>query len=211
MRLYREGNPSVSVILPTYNRMKYLSRAIDSVIRQIFTSWELIIVDDGSTDETFSLVNGYLISEPRIRYLKHSNRKLPFTLNTGLLAACGDFVAFIGSDDAWKPEHLSLRMEIFSSQNEPDLVHGGVEIIGDPYVSDKRDRAKKIHLKDCVIGGTFIGKRELFLKLDGFKNIDYSEDSEFFERAVKTAAVKKVDFKTYIYFRDTPGSITNKN
>ncbi len=89
------------------------------------------------------------------------------------------------------------------------MVHGGVEIVGDPYVKDVKDRSKLIHLSECVIGGTFFGRRELFFALDGFKDLDYSEDSEFFERAKLNYKIDRLDFPTYVYYRDTPDSICN--
>ena len=93
---------------------------------------------------------------------------------------------------------------------ETDLIHGGVNIIGDVFVADRNDNKKMIPLYECVIGGTFFGKREVFEQLRGFNNIPYSEDFEFLERALKIFKVEKVYYPTYIYHRDTMDSITNK-
>ncbi|MFC2133447.1 glycosyltransferase family 2 protein [Bacteroidota bacterium] len=207
MKLYKNYIPLVSIVMPTYNRAAYLERSIKSMLNQTFADWELIIVDDGSDDNSFEIVNEYLHSNEKIRYLKHSNRKPPITFNTGIQASCGKFVTFLGSDDEFKPDHLALRMSYFESNPDVDMIHGGVEIIGDPYVKDKNDLSKKIHLSECVIGGTFFAKRNVFFELEGFKNLSYSDDSEFFERAEKKFTIHKVDFKTYIYYRDTPDSI----
>jgi glycosyltransferase involved in cell wall biosynthesis len=207
--LYTEFHPIVSIILPTFNRLTYLKRSIDSVIAQTYKNWELLVVDDGSNDKTYEFVDNLMRGNENIRYLKHKNRKLPLTLNAGILAACGKYISFIGSDDEWKTEHLKLRMDILETDKLIDLIYGGVEVIGDPMVSDKNDLSKKIHLNDCIVGGTFLGKKELFTKLKGFKNIKYSEDSEFFERVKTVSKIRKVDFKTYLYHRNTPGSITN--
>lgn len=207
MKLYKDYIPLVSVVLPTFNRAEYLNRSIDSVLRQKFKDWELIIVDDGSDDNTFEIANDCLKSNEKIRYLKHTNRKPPLTFNAGIQASCGKFITFLGSDDVYKPDHLALRIEYFESNPGVDMIHGGVEIIGDPFVKDKNDLSKKIHLSECVIGGTFFAKRNVFFELDGFKNLDYSDDSEFFERAQKKFLIHKVNLKTYIYYRDTPDSI----
>jgi len=177
------------------------------VINQTVDSWELIIVDDGSTDLSFEIVNEYVLRFENIRYLKHSNRKTPLATNAGLLAACGEYIAFLGSDDEIKPDHLKLRIEFMKQNPEIDFIHGGVEIIGDPYVKDKNDLTKQIHLSECAVGGTFYGKRNVFLELNGFKNLRYSDDSDFLERAEKKYKIAKVDFPTYIYYRDTPDSI----
>lgn len=209
MQLYKNFQPVVSIVLPTFNRENYLKRSIDSVLNQTYKLWELLVIDDGSNDNTFEIVKNYSQELVNIRYLFHSNRGLPISLNTGIQASNGKYVTFLGSDDKYLPEHLELRVN-YMIENKVDFINGGVEIIGNPFVKDKNDFSKMIHLKDCVIGGTFFGKREIFLKLNGFKNLKYSEDSEFFERLIKKYEVKKVDFPTYRYYRDTPDSICNQ-
>ena len=207
MKLYKDFTPIVSIILPTYNRAAYLERSINSVLAQNFKFWELIIVDDGSTDDTFSVVKRFMENHENIRYMRHTNRKPPISFNAGIQASCGEFVTFIGSDDEYKPDHLSLRVDFMRSNAGIDMLHGGVEVIGHPYVKDKNDLSKEIHLSECVIGGTFFATRDVFFDLDGFKDLSYSDDSEFFERAEKKFKIEKVNFPTYIYHRDTPDSI----
>ncbi|MBU1679910.1 MAG: glycosyltransferase [Bacteroidetes bacterium] len=208
MQLYQNFNPSVSIILPTFNRERLITRAINSVLGQSYTNWELIIVDDGSEDDTFAVVNPFLYEHRNIRYMKHANRYLPISLNIGIQASIGKYVTFLGSDDEYKKDHLEDRISFIKNSNF-DLIHGGVEIIGDEYVKDKNNIERKIHLSECILGGTFLGKREVFLELDGFKNIKYSEDSEFFERANNKFKIGRVNYPTYIYYRDTPDSICN--
>lgn len=207
MQVYKHYNPIVSIIMPTYNRAGYLKRSISSVIKQTFKEWELIVVDDGSSDDTFNIVNEYFSSFENIRYLKHSNRRPALSLNSGMLASCGELFAFLGSDDEWKPEFLMQRVDFMNNHPEIDFIHGGVEIIGHPYVKDKNDLSREIHLDECIIGSTFFAKRKVFFELGGFKDLTYSDDSEFFGRAEKRFKIAKVDFPTYIYYRDTPDSI----
>ena len=207
MKIYTEFEPVVSIIMPTYNRAGYIERAIKSVLNQTFLKWELIIVDDGSADNTFNLVDPFIAKNENIRYIKHSNRKTPLATNAGLLASCGEFISFLGSDDEYKPEFLHQRVDFMHNHPEVDFIHGGVEVIGPPYVKDKNDYTKKIHLSDCAIGGTFFGKRKVFFELDGFNNLIYSDDSDFLERVQKKFNILKVDFPTYVYYRDTPDSI----
>jgi len=210
MKLYNDYQPRISVVLPTFNRAALLPRAIKSVMEQTYSEWELIIVDDGSVDNTFEIVNEFISSDRRIKYIKRQNMKLPTALNNGIALSCGEFVTFLGSDDEYLPEHLTLRIETAKENPEADFIHGGVKIIGDPFVPDKDDVSKKIHLNDCVIGGTFFAKRTVFTELGGFAQIDYGEDAEFFERVEKRFKIIKVDFPTYVYYRDTEGSITNE-
>jgi len=210
MKLYKDFVPAVSIILPTFNRAYIIERAICSVIKQTAVDWELLIVDDGSEDNTFDICSKFTSENSKIRYLRHSNRKLPISLNVGIKAAAGKFITFIGSDDEYMPKHLKLRIDYFKKHSKVELVHGGVKIIGNNFVKDKNDLSKKINLIDCVIGGTFFGKKEVFEKLNGFKDIEYSEDSDFFERAkFAKVIIEKLNFQTYIYHRDTKDSICN--
>lgn len=209
MQLYNNFTPFVSIILPSYNRAKLITRAINSVINQTYQNWELLVTDDGSDDNTFNLVKDFSHKYFNIRYIYHKNKKLPLTLNTGILAANGTFITFLGSDDEYKPMHLQLRVNLIDDLNDIDFIHGGVEVIGDPFVKDKNDLTKLINLSECTIGGTFFIKKEILLKLNGFNNINYSEDSELYERAAKFAKIIKVDYPTYIYYRDTEDSICN--
>lgn len=209
MILYKKGNPLISIILPTYNRARLIERAIDSIFKQTFQDFELIIVDDGSTDKTCNLIQKYINQYSNIRYIKQQNMKLPLALNAGIQMATGSFITFINSDDEYKADHLEKRIKFMEENPNIDLIHGGIEVVGNPYVKDKNNLTKKIHVDQCVLGGTFFGKKEVFLQLNGFNNIEYSEDSEFFERAQKVFNTSKVNFPSYIYYRNTDDSITN--
>lgn len=209
--IYRHANPLVSVIMATYNRATYLKRSISSFIAQSFKNCELIIVDDGSEDNTFEVVSDFLKTQENIRYLKHSNRKLSLSKNAGIKAAAGRYIAFLDSDDEYKPNYLEKRVAFMETNKTVDLIEGGAIIIGDPFVKDKNDLSKKIHLSECHIGTTFFGKKEVFLTSGGFdKNIFYSEDSAFWEKAESMLfTLKKINEPGYIYYRETPGSICN--
>lgn len=209
MKLYKSGNPLVSVILPTYNRGGLIERALDSVFAQTFTDFELVIVDDGSNDNTCQLMQQYIIQHENIRYIKQQNMKLSLALNTGIQISVGKYITFINSDDAFKSDHLEKRINFMLQNPDIDLLHGGVEVVGNPYVKDKEDISKLVHVNDCILGATFFGKRTVFTRLNGFKEMDYSEDSEFFERAKRICNISKVNFPSYIYYRDAEDSITN--
>jgi glycosyltransferase involved in cell wall biosynthesis len=176
-------------------------------MNQSFQDWELIIVDDGSTDSTYNLVDEYLMRNENIRYIKQSHRGLGLANNTGILTSSGKYITFIGSDDEYKQNHLQSRIDYMKSNPEISFIRGGVEIIGDPYVKDKDDLTRKIHITECAIGGTFFGMREVFTDLNGFKNIPYGEDTEFLTRVITKFKISNINLPTYIYYRDTPGSI----
>ncbi len=201
--------PEVSVILTTYNRAGYLRRCIDSLLAQSYTNWELISIDDGSIDNSHEVLKGYESMYNNIKVARHKNVKLPLSRNRGINLSSGKYITFLDSDDEFEKDHLMLRINYMNEHPEIDLLHGGVNIIGNEFVRDKNNPGKFIHLSLCAIGATFFGKRKVFTELKGFKNINYSEDSEFLDRAEKKFNVKKVNFSTYIYHRDASDSITN--
>ncbi|MFA5052003.1 MAG: glycosyltransferase family 2 protein [Patescibacteria group bacterium] len=206
---YPDYRPVVSILMTTLNRADLIGRAIASVDGQTFDEWELIIVDDGSTDRTFERVNEHVMKDQRIRYVKHNNRKPALSLNVGLQVSVGQYITILGSDDEYLPEHLAIRVAYLRGHPHTDFIHGGVTIIGDQFVKDKNDMTKKIHLSQCAIGGTFFGKRDVFFDVNGFRNVQYIGDAEFLEKVSRRFNVEKVAYPTYVYHRETPGSITN--
>ena len=112
---------TVSIILPTYNRAGYIRDAIESVLKQTYGNFKLMIVDDGSTDNTEQVVAPYL-SDKRVRYMKQPNSGAAAARNYGLTVREGDFVAFIDSDDIWEPEKLGIQVSIMAALPEVALV-----------------------------------------------------------------------------------------
>jgi glycosyltransferase involved in cell wall biosynthesis len=202
-------NPTVSVILTVYNRAEYLDRCISSLINQSFTDWELIAVDDGSSDRSLEVLNGFQLEYPHFKVISHENMKLPLSRNKGIQLSKGKYITFLDSDDEYEKDHLLQRVNYMNKHLEIDMISGGVKIIGNEYVRDKNNPLELIHLSACTIGATFFGRRNVFIMLNGFRNIEYSEDSDFLERAEKCFCVGKVDFNTYKYYREAPDSITN--
>lgn len=197
-----DTKPAVSVILCTYNRASYLQRCIDSVFAQTFPDFELIVIDDGSNDNTFEIVNQYIRQYRNIRYVKHQNRKLALSKNIGILCSFGKYITFIDSDDAYKLNHLAIRYDFLEAHPAIDIVQGGFYSEEEIFVKDYYQTDKVINLRDCVLGPTFFGKRQVFEQLNGFHNIAYGEDTDFWARAetqFQTAHLR--DAETYIYTR----------
>ena len=194
--------PEVSIILCTYNRAKYLSQCIDSVIDQTFKNWELLVVDDGSNDQTFEIVNPYLQKTQNIRYLKHKNLKLAYSKNVGIQASFSSYITFLDSDDTYAANHIESRFNYLKSHPEIDLIQGGFFSDEEILVADYYKPGKTINLKECVLGPTFFGKRKVFFELKGFDNIAYGEDTDFWQRAEKVFKTHNLtDPETYIYTR----------
>lgn len=115
--------PEVSVIIPTYNRAGLLAQAIESVLAQSYPSFEIIVVDDGSRDDTNTVVGSY--SDPRIRYIYQDNAGLSAARNTGIRAARGKYVALLDADDLFMPEKLAYQVQVLDHQPEVGFVAGG--------------------------------------------------------------------------------------
>lgn len=118
---------TVSVIMPTFNQSRFISRAVESLKRQTFKNWELIIVNDGSTDDTVQAVGKYLISDSRIRYFEHpENRGLGASINVGLDAATAELVAYLPSDDVYYEQHLEDLLKLLFRERGNILAFSGM-------------------------------------------------------------------------------------
>lgn len=198
-----------SVIICTFNREKLLGRALQSLLQQKFQDFEVIVVDDGSTDQTFSVVKNYR-NKLNLRYIFQQNKGLSVARNVGGFSANGEYITFLDSDDEYLPHHLSSRYEVLMNDSNIQFLYGGVQVVGNEYVPDANDPTKLIHISECVVGGTFFIKKELFTKLKGFNQLNYGDDYDFFKRVLQEKAkIIKVNFPTYIYHRDTQDSICN--
>jgi glycosyltransferase involved in cell wall biosynthesis len=105
----------VSIVVPTYNRSRQVCRAIDSVLAQSYRNYELIIVDDGSSDTTAIRLSEY---QDRIQVIRQANRGVSAARNTGIRAAAGEFIALLDSDDQWLPQKLSRQIDFFIDNPE---------------------------------------------------------------------------------------------
>lgn len=112
--------PFFSIILPTYNRAHLLPKAIESVMTQVFEDWELVIVDDGSTDDTKELINSY--SDSRIRYIYQTNQERSAARNKGIEIAFGNYICFLDSDDYFLPEKLMVLYNFINESTIKDAV-----------------------------------------------------------------------------------------
>lgn len=202
--------PFFSVIITTFNRSTLLIRALDSLIGQTEADWEAIIIDDGSTDDTASLIKPYLENDSRIKYIYQKNAGYAMSKNTGIFAAKGTFITFLDSDDEYATTHLEERKTILMISPETEFLHGGIKVIGSQYVPDRFNYDKMVPLSECEIGGTFFIKREVAISFNGFKKMPLGSDGEFFDR-INSAGVSimKIQIPTYIYHRENVDSITN--
>ncbi|MBY0386435.1 glycosyltransferase family 2 protein, partial [bacterium] len=134
-KVYLKGEVVVvSIIIPVFNRGPLLARALDSIEKQTFRDFEIIVVDDHSTEDLTSFISG------RAFYLKNSGKGVSSARNTGITAARGDFIAFLDSDDEWLPTKLEKQIEFLDKNLEHSIVHAneiwrrnGVEVKQSSY------------------------------------------------------------------------------
>ena len=118
--------PRVSVIIPTYNCAQFLGRTIESAFKQTYRDFEIIVVDDGSTDETKSVVTSYGTS---LRYIHQPNQGASVARNVAVSQSSGEFIAYLDADDVWNPEKLARQIEYLDAHPACGFVHTEVSVI----------------------------------------------------------------------------------
>jgi glycosyltransferase involved in cell wall biosynthesis len=199
------GTELVSVIIPTYNRIKTLGSSIQSVLNQSYADLELIVIDDCSTDGTEQLVN--TINDKRIRYIRHGQNKGPSgARNTGIEAAKGKYIAFHDSDDIWHSDKLQKQMELMEGDHELGMVYTAYQLIYNNktirYIPSKSiDMSLKqgfiyeALLKENKIGTpTMLIRKEILKKCGGFnENLRSCEDWELCLRIAQNNKIGFID------------------
>ena len=189
----------VSVIIPTYNRSGFLKSAIDSVLAQSFRDYELIVVDDGSTDDTLALVRSY---GEALVYINQDNRGPSAARNRGIKASRGELIAFLDSDDRWHPEKLLIQVEAMEGEPEYLISHTSEIWYRNGELIQQKKNHKKFSgyifersLSMCMVSmSTVIARRELFDHIGYFdEELPCCEDYDFWLRASRRYPFLLVD------------------
>lgn len=196
----KKTSAKVSVIIPTYNRAAFLPVAVKSVLAQTHRNFEMIIIDDGSTDGTEETVKKFQDKDGRIKYFYQENRGVSAACNLGIRKASGDFFAFLDSDDEWFPEKTEKQLALFSA-------NPGLGFVGCNKLVEVIDSSGRVVKKLDLYGRKFPGgirrftpedflsfnspvnptcvmiAREALLKTGFFdEDFNYAEDSDFWIR-----------------------------
>jgi glycosyltransferase involved in cell wall biosynthesis len=163
--------PLVSVIIPTYNRAHIINRAIESVLSQTLIDWELIIVDDGSVDDTWSLLEKYARENNNIKVYRHEkNKGISAARNTAIGHSRGTYLAFLDSDDTWFPEKLQKQIAVFK-QGPPDL---GLVYTGAIFINERTGISRVKHAR---IQGKIFQQQLAFNPIGGPSRVMVSRES----------------------------------
>src|SRR6185369_10026020 len=205
--------PLISVALPVYNGEKYLAEAIDSILAQTFTDFELLIIDDGSTDNSLAILKQYKQRDDRIRLIARENRNLATTLNDLIDLAQGEWVARMDQDDIALPHRFEKQLQ-WLEQTGADICGSSIRFFG---TSDKRtvthcqtDEAVKMELlfRSPFAHPTVMMKTVLVKKLRYDKAWEKAEDYDLWERAARAGWMMTNVPEVLLLYRLHPTQIT---
>lgn len=196
------SSPLISICIPAYKADRYLAETLESVGKQTYPHWELIVVEDGSRDRTEEIVTAFAATvNQSVRFLRHKeNRGLPATRNTGIEAALGNWIALLDSDDLWKPGHLESLVRHVYRTPDATLVHAGSILFQSETGKFLETRAPSPEMVGNFPHSLFVGqyiiqpasvlvRRELWEKVGGFDPaFRYVEDRDMWLRCARAGA-----------------------
>ena len=204
----------VSVIIPVYNREKYIAETIQSVLTQTYDSWEIIIVNDGSVDRSEEIALSF---GEQIRYVSQTNQGIGAARNAGVRLAKGAFLAFLDSDDLWIPDKLTKQMAVLLGTPSLDMAFGYVQ----PFVSPELRNEERPAIRSATEimpgyqAGTMLIRRDAFHQVGGFEtNWELGEFLDWYARArdlgLKSFMLPEVVMKRRLH-KSNLGSIKRDN
>lgn len=204
------SGPLFSVVIPTFNRARLLPDAIDSVLAQRFTDFEVLVVDDGSTDETANVLTCY----PSVRSFQQANRGPSVARNRGISEATGEYVAFLDSDDVWSADTLRLHAHAIAEHGRPAIVAGR----GAPWHERNAGATRPVEMRHAptlldasAVDSPFAGtpgvsiRRDALISCGGFREAMRSgEDQDLFLRLGRASGFVQI-ISPPLFFQRTGG------
>lgn len=199
--------PEFSIIIPSYNHAKYIEQAITSVLTQSFHDLELLIIDDGSSDDSVQIISAF--ADPRLRVFPQSNQGAHAAINRGIHASSGKYIAILNSDDTYAPDRLQKIKDAFTSQPAAGLIGSYINLIDargnslgikegfkniNPWTLDSHEKSfragESLHsalLTENYLATTsnFVFARECFDAVGDFRPLRYAHDWDFALRAAR--------------------------
>lgn len=202
------NKPKVSIILPTYNGAKYLSDSIESIINQTFADWELIIVNDCSTDNTLEIIQKFADNDKRIKIINNPvNKKLPASLNVGFSYAKGQYFTWTSDDNLYKPEALKKMVQYLDLHPQADLISMNSDYIDENgnYQHNFADlfayeRVAANLLQHNNVGAAFMYRKEIADKVGLYDDFTFcAEDYDYWCRIALAGNIEYTDDNIYQY------------
>ena len=220
----------VSVIVPAYNHEIYVRQSIASLLAQTYRTLEIIIVNDGSSDDTGTICKEFAEADPRIQYVEQSNHGAHHAINEGIRRSSGHYLAILNSDDVYYPHKVERCLEVIRRNNAVQLVSGAVELIdgrGNIFKRgievDWQKRAysyfkKTRNLPLSILNENFIATtsnmfftRSLWERVGGFQPLRYCHDLDFLMTAFGTAPYFFDEDSVHVQYRVHPGNTIKEN
>lgn len=203
----------ISIVLPVYNGERFLRASIDSVIAQTYQNWELLVVDDCSTDSTAEIVQGYVQQDPRVKYFRNEkNLRLPRNLNRGFSLASGDYLTWTSDDNVFMPTALEKMYNALKADPEAQFAYASCDII------DEEDNVieymmlypgiEKRAVGQNPVGACFLYTRKVYETVGDYDpDALYVEDFDYWQRIFMRFKVLPIYEILYSY-RSQKGALT---
>lgn len=198
--------PKVSVIIPTYNRAALIARALDSVLAQTYKDFDIVVIDDGSVDNTHEVIKPYLA---RIKYVQQKNGGISVARNRGIQESTGQYIAFLDSDDYWAPEKLQLQVEILDRDAKVGIVYVRMPIVNEhgevlgmkPNGVSGRNFQELLRVWGDLPTSSVMTRRECFDRLGMFDDdLPPMEDIDMWIRIAHDYDLHEIEGKTLAYY-----------
>lgn len=203
----------ISVVLPTYNGSKYIKQSIESIINQTYKEWELIVIDDCSTDDTNKIVQEYTLKDNRIKlYKNETNKRLPASLNTGFAKTSGEYLTWTSDDNIYKENAFEKMIEYFQLNSDVGFVFSNMTIIDEngnikqknSYIPSSMEEIKYKN----IVGASFMYKREVYKTIGDYDTSKFLiEDYDYWLRISRKFKIGFINDSLYFY-RTHSGSLT---
>lgn len=208
------NNPFVSVVMPNYNGQKFIRQAIESVIHQTYQSFELLVVDDKSTDNSVTIIKEYCKNDNRIKLIQNEkNQGVSTTRNIGIKAAKGDYIALLDNDDMWELDKLERQVSLIKTG--ADIIYCSYDFcdendapIKKPFVVPKTTSFKKMLSSSVISCSTCFIKANL-MKDHPFNPDYYHEDYVLWMELLRLPVQAVGDQKVLMHYRQISGSRSN--
>ena len=210
----KQARPLVSVIMPAYNGEEYIREAISSVCSQTYTNWELLILDDCSTDRTGEIAEGFAALDPRIRLLRNEkNMGVARTRNRGFDLAKGQWIALLDSDDSWHEEKLDKQLAV-ASESGGDIIFCSYAMVDEKsqHLSDftvPETTSYNKMLKESVLSCSTVLMRQSIIRHHRFSEEYYHEDYVFWLELMKAGYKAVASREILADYRVGKGSRSN--